>query len=136
VERNDPAVVAEVLSCYEAYERALVEGDLATMKEYFDDTDDVVRFGIADRQRGSEELAEFRATQGAVPPGRTLAETTVWTFGAESAVVSTLFSYPGRPILGRQSQTWVRIDGAWRIVHAHVSEIPGPILGDVAGEGT
>jgi ketosteroid isomerase-like protein len=125
VERNNPVVVAEVTACHEEYERALVAGDLEAMKNFFDDTEDVVRYGIADRQRGSEELAEFRATRGGVLPGRTLTETTVWTFGQDTAVVGTLFSYPGRSMLGRQSQTWVRLAGKWRIVHAHVSEIPG-----------
>ena len=38
----------------------------------------------------------------------------------------TEFRYPGRPFVGRQSQTWLRTDGCWRIAHAHASEIGGP----------
>jgi hypothetical protein len=37
-------------------------------------------------------------------------------------VVNTLFGYPGSAVLGRQSQTWVRLPLGWRIVAAHVSE--------------
>jgi hypothetical protein len=39
-------------------------------------------------------------------------------------VVSTLFGYPGQAIEGRQTQTWVRLAEGWRIVAAHVSEVP------------
>jgi ketosteroid isomerase-like protein len=124
VHRNAPEVVAEIATCFAGYERALVTGDLDALAAYFDDADDTVRFGIADRQRGSAALAAFRAHQGALPPGRTLSETTIATFGADVAIVATLFTYPGRPVLGRQSQTWVRRGGRWKIVHAHVSEIP------------
>lgn len=125
MERDDPAVVAEVTACFEAYERALRAGDLEAMRSAFDDTDTVVRYGIADYQRGSEALAAFRKEKGAVPAGRTLTETTVSTFGRDTAIVATLFHYPGRAPIGRQSQTWVRLGGRWQIVHAHVSEVPG-----------
>jgi len=36
--------------------------------------------------------------------------------------VTTLFGYPGGDVLGRQSQTWVRLAEGWRIVTAHVSQ--------------
>lgn len=52
--------------------------------------------------------------------------TTVTTFGADTASVTTLFHYPDRPLIGRQSQMWVRLPEGWRIVSAHVSEIPAP----------
>ena len=41
-----------------------------------------------------------------------------------TAVVTTLFGYPGGAVEGRQSQTWVRLPEGWRIVAAHVSEVP------------
>ncbi|HWD24505.1 MAG TPA: AtzH-like domain-containing protein [Acidimicrobiales bacterium] len=128
-ERNSPEVVAGVAECFTAYEHALATGDLDEMAAAFEDSPEVVRYGIADRQRGSEELAAFRKRQGRLPPGRTLSETTITTFGSDAAIVATLFTYPGRPVIGRQSQTWIRIDGAWKIVHAHVSEVPAS-LGD------
>lgn len=121
--RNDPAVVAEVASCFNAYERALRDGDLAAMASWFEDSPDLVRFGIADRQRGSRALAAWRSIQPPLPPGRTLVDTVITTFGNTFAVVSTLFLYPGVDVEGRQSQTWVREEVGWRIVHAHVSEV-------------
>jgi hypothetical protein len=41
-----------------------------------------------------------------------------------TAVVCTLFGYPGQQIEGRQTQVWVRFAEGWRIVSAHVSEVP------------
>jgi len=122
-ERNSEAVVSEVRECFERYERALVEGDLETMTASFASDDDLVRFGIADEQRGPEQLAAWRASQPALPASRTLSNTVVSTFGGDVAVVTTHFRYPERNLLGRQSQTWLKRDGRWRIVHAHVSEI-------------
>ena len=42
----------------------------------------------------------------------------------QTAVVTTLFGYPGPAVEGRQSQLWVRFPEGWRIVAAHVSEVP------------
>jgi len=44
-----------------------------------------------------------------LPPGRWLKDTTILTYGHRTAVVATLFGYPGSDVLGRQSQTWVRL---------------------------
>jgi hypothetical protein len=121
--RNEAECVAAVTASFLEYERALVSGDVTAMTACFDDGDDLVRFGIGDMQRGAEELARWRARQGPLPEGRELRDTHVSTYGSTIAVVTTLFAYPGRPKLGRQSQTWYCDDGTWRIVHAHVSEI-------------
>ncbi len=121
--RNDTEVVAEVRAAFLAYEEALVSGDLTTMADYFDDASDLVRFGIGDEERGPEELAAWRAAQGPHRVGRTLRDTVVATFGSDVGIVSTAFSYPDRPWRGRQSQVWLRREGEWKIVHAHVSEI-------------
>ncbi len=48
----------------------------------------------------------------------------VATFGDGCAVVTTCFGYTGGEVTGRQSQTWVRLPEGWRIVHAHVSQLP------------
>ncbi|MGB7798727.1 MAG: AtzH-like domain-containing protein [Pseudonocardiaceae bacterium] len=38
--------------------------------------------------------------------------------------MTTLFDYPHRPNEGRQTQVWVRFPEGWRIVSAHLSEVP------------
>ncbi|GIF00391.1 AtzH-like domain-containing protein [Paractinoplanes rishiriensis] len=115
-----PDVLAEVTAAFEAYERALVANDVDAILSFF--ADRAVRFGIADQQVGIEEQARWRRAQGALPPGRRLKDTTIQSYGDSTAVVTTQFGYPGSDVLGRQSQTWVRLPAGWRIVTAHVSE--------------
>ncbi|HEY2203392.1 MAG TPA: AtzH-like domain-containing protein [Pseudonocardia sp.] len=118
-------VVTGVLTAFDRYERALVDGDVAVLTELFWDDPRCLRYGVADRQRGAAELAAWRRENPSVPPGRRLAGTRVLTVGERTAVVSTLFGYPGGRAEGRQSQVWVRFPAGWRIVAAHVSEVPG-----------
>jgi Protein of unknown function (DUF3225) len=120
---DHPDVLAEVTAAFRRYEAALIAGDLDLLAELFWDSPKIVRFGIADAQWGAEELRAWRAAQPPLPPGRSLARTKITTFGQDTAVVTTLFRYPDRDTLGRQSQTWIRLADGWRIVSAHVSQI-------------
>jgi len=119
-----PEVIAQVGAAFERYERALVRGDVAVLTELFWDDPRCVRYGVADRQYGADEIAAWRRTHPSVPPGRRLSSTVIVAVDDRTAVVSTLFGYPGLAIEGRQTQTWVRLAEGWRIVAAHVSEVP------------
>jgi len=119
----DADVTAEVTAVFERYERALREADVETLTALFWDDPRCVRYGVADRQYGAREIEAWRRANPGVPPGRTLRGTVVVATSASSAVVSTLFGYPDSPAEGRQTQTWVRFPGGWRIVAAHVSEV-------------
>ena len=122
VELNRPEVVAEVAAAFAAYEKALVAGDVDALSRAFWDSAEVVRFGIADHQVGAGELRARREAQPPLPPGRTLIEPRITTFGTDTAIVTTRFHYPDAPSEGRQSQSWRKFPGAgWQIVHAHVS---------------
>ena len=123
---DDPAVHATVSAAFARYEAALLAGDHAVLDELFWANPATVRFGIADHQWGIDELRTWRATQEPLT-GRRLHDTRITTFGPDTAVATTLFRYPGRPVVGRQSQTWVRMPAGWRIVSAHVSEILDPL---------
>jgi hypothetical protein len=124
VEINRPQVVAEVAAAFAGYEKALVDGDAGLVAGYFWESGETVRYGIADHQVGYDEQLAWRRAQPPPPPGRRLHDTRITTFGTAHAVVTTLFTYPDRPLVGRQSQTWIRLGEGWRIVHAHVSQIP------------
>jgi hypothetical protein len=124
VELDRPEIVADVRAAFDRYERALVDGDVAVLTELFWDDPRCVRFGVADRQQGATEIAAWRRARPSVPPGRVLHDTRVLAVDDRMAVVTTLFGYPGGVVEGRQSQTWVRLPEGWRIVAAHVSELP------------
>lgn len=120
-----PEVVAEVADVFAGYEAALVAGDVQAIIGYFWDSPATIRFGIADHQVGIEEQRRWRMDQPPLPPGRRLYDTVISTFGADTAVVNTLFDYPGGGTAGRQTQIWVRLPVGWRIVAAHVSQPAG-----------
>ncbi|WP_238431809.1 AtzH-like domain-containing protein [Streptomyces cavernae] len=120
-----PRTIAEVTAAFSGYEEALVSDDREAITRYFWDSPDTVRFGIADRQTGAGEIRRWRWQQPPLPPGRKLFDTRISTFGTDFATVTTLFVYPGSTLVGRQTQAWVRFPVGWKIVSAHVSEIPG-----------
>jgi ketosteroid isomerase-like protein len=124
VEIDRPDVIAQVTAAFDAYERALVANDVEAILGYF--AGRALRFGVADQQAGLAEQRRWREAQPPLPPGRHLKDTEVQAYGADLAVVTTLFGYPGSDVLGRQSQTWARLAEGWRIVHAHVSEPQPP----------
>jgi hypothetical protein len=123
VELDRPEVVAELTAIFAAYEQALVGNDSERLGGFFWDSERTVRFGIADHQLGADEVRQWRRAQRPLPPGRTLTETRVATFGTDFGVVTTLFTYPDGRALGRQTQAWARLPEGWRIVSAHVSEV-------------
>ena len=111
-----------VLACFRAYEEALSAGDVAAMDAWFADDPRTVRFGIVEEQWGAEEVQRWRSVAPRTPAGRRLSETRVDLWAENLAVVTTLFGNPASMSVGRQSQTWLRTDAGWRIIHAHVSE--------------
>ena len=121
MELNHPEVVAEVTAIFHAYEDALIAGDAEALDGSFWSSDLTVRYGVNECLYGADAIAEWRRSAPAIPPGRRLGPTVVVTFGRDLACVSTEFRNGDRPIVGRQSQTWVRFPAGWRIVAAHVS---------------
>jgi hypothetical protein len=121
---NDPKTLAAVKAEFARYEQALVSNDVETLDALFWVDPRTIRYGIGENLYGHSEIAAFRAARSPAGLARTLSRTVVTTFGADFATASTLFerdSASGR--IGRQMQTWARIDGRWRIVAAHVSII-------------
>jgi Protein of unknown function (DUF3225) len=126
MEINRPEVVASVAAAFEAYEVALVANDVDAMAQWFWDSELTVRYGVNECLVGAEAIAAWRRTAAPLPEGRQLRNTVIVTFGLDSATVSTEFTYPDRPTVGRQSQTWIRFPQGWRVVAAHVSVMLQP----------
>jgi hypothetical protein len=119
-----PDIVAEVTAAFDLYEAALVSNDVATLDDTFRDDPRTIRYGGAENLYGYGEIAAFRAARSPAGLTRRLSRTVITTYGRDFAVASTLFhrdSAPGK--VGRQMQTWARIDGRWQVVAAHVSMI-------------
>ncbi len=118
---NLPHVVAEVTHAFHDYERALLANELSTLDAYFWNSEQTVRYGVAENLHGADTIARYRRQCQPVGPGRTLLRTVVSTFGEDFATVSTEFHDGVTQRLGRQMQTWARLEGGWKVVAAHVS---------------
>lgn len=130
MEVNVPGVVAEVRAAFDAYEAALMTNDVDALDASFWGDPLVVRFGVGENLYGAQAIAAYR--RSCPPPRpRSLHRTVVTTFGHDAATAVTEYreegAAPGAAPAGRQSQTWVRLPGGWRIVAAHVSLLdPAP----------
>jgi hypothetical protein len=121
---NDPLACSTVASLHDAYERALIANDVATLQSFFWDSPDTVRFGVSEQSFGAEAITHYR--RNAQPPasGRKMIRRSVVSFGPDhvSVMCEIMAVASFGPCLVRQSQVWVRFpDAGWRIVSAHVS---------------
>ena len=122
-----PEVVAEVRACFDAYEKALVNNDVAALNEMFRDDPRTIRYGAGENLYGYAEILAFRVARSPVGLGRTISKTVITTHGREFATASTLYARPSAAgKIGRQMQTWVKFPEGWRVVAAHVSLIDPP----------
>lgn len=120
-----PDVVAEVTEAFRGYESALMRNDVERLNGLFWNDPATVRFGVCEELYGWAAVAEYRRGR---PPAahRQLFRTRITTFGRDAAVAATEYLEEGARQIGRQSQTWIRMDVGWRIVNAHVSLPPLP----------
>ncbi|MGF6781556.1 oxalurate catabolism protein HpxZ [Paraburkholderia sp. GAS334] len=118
---NEPATLAAVETAFDAYETALTTNDVATLDALFWNSPHTLRYGATENLQGYDAIREFRAQRPGKGLMRTIVSRSITVFGDGFATASIVFSRDGEPRLGRQSQSWVRIDGAWRVVAAHVS---------------
>ena len=123
-EVNIPEVVAEVTAAFESYEKALGSNDVDTLATLFWDSPLTLRYGPNGTLLGHRAIDRFRRNRDIEGVERTLRNTVIKTFGRDFAMADTESIRPGG-IVGRQSQCWVRMREGWRIVSAHVSDIPG-----------
>jgi hypothetical protein len=127
MEVDRPEVVAEVQAAFDSYEKALVSNDVVVLDAMFHNDHRTIRYGGGENLYGYEEIQAFRAARSPAGLQRSLSKTVITTYGRDYAVASTLFHRTGAPgKVGRQMQTWVRIDGRWQVVAAHVSVIDDP----------
>lgn len=118
---NDAATLAAVSEAFYRYETALVTNDTAVLDALFWHDARTVRLGAGENLYGIEAIRAFRAARPAAGLDRTLRNTVITTFGDAYAVCSTEFTRENSERIGRQQQTWVKLEGAWRIVAAQVS---------------
>lgn len=120
---NIPAVVAEVRTLFEHYERALIDKDVDVLDATFWESAHTVRFGLDENGYGFNEIHAHRQRRAAGPGTKeSRLRLEILTVGYDFATVNLEFKVRGKDLNGRQSQTWLRLpDVGWKVVSAHVS---------------
>jgi hypothetical protein len=123
---NAPEVIAELQALYPKYEAALVTNDAETLTKMFWASPYAMRFGITENLYGIDEIEAFRKSRSPVNLARTVRRLDIVAFGSDFGSITLEFerAVNGRTVSGRQSQVWVRFPEGWRIVSAHVSNLP------------
>ena len=118
---NLPDVHAELCAVFVRYEDALVHNKVDVLDELFWPSEFTVRYGVGENLRGIEAIRAFRHARPSIGLARTLEHTVITTYGHDFGTAMTEFRRDGSARTGRQSQTWARFPGGWRVVAAHVS---------------
>ncbi len=118
---NEPRAFASLNRAFERYEQALIGNDIAVLDELFWDSPHTVRYGSGEHLYGYAAIQAFRRARPGKGLARTIVERSLSTFGSTFAITNMVFTRDQELRQGRQTQSWVRIDGAWRIVAAHIS---------------
>jgi hypothetical protein len=118
---NIPEVLAEVTKQFARYEKAVTANDVEVLDELFWNSPHTLRYGATENLYGYESIAVFRAGRSAQGLERLILKTVITTYGHDFATANVEFQRSGSARSGRQSQTWLRTPGGWRVVAAHVS---------------
>ena len=118
---DEPAVLAEFSEAFERYERALMANDVETLDRLFRESPSTVRYGVGENLYGYEEIQRFRAERPGGSPQRRITRRSLSCYGGDFATAHVEFQREGSSRIGRQTQTWIKEGGQWRVVSAHVS---------------
>ncbi len=118
---NIPEVLDEVATQFARYEQALIANDVGVLDELFWNSPHTLRYGVTENLYGYDAIQAFRAGRPAQGLDRVVLKTVITTYGHDFATANVEFQRAGGTRSGRQSQTWLRAPGGWRVVAAHVS---------------
>ena len=119
-----PDVLAEVAAMSARYETAITENDIDATDQLFWDNQITLRFGPNGVLLGHAAISAFRRARAISGQVRTHKSIRIHSFGRDLAVVNIETRPANRAITMQQSQTWVRLPVGWKIVAAHVSDVP------------
>jgi Protein of unknown function (DUF3225) len=122
---NDPDTLAALHAVFAGYEQALMHNDLAMLDGLFWDSAHTLRYGVGENLYGFAAIREFRVQRRGGSPTRVLRNTMITTYGTDFGTTNTEFVRANSTLIGRQSQSWVRMPEGWRVVAAHVSIMAG-----------
>lgn len=124
---NLPDIVAEVSALFERYEQALINRDVDILDATFWDSPHTIRYALRENGYGFAAIHAHRLAAKPAAGGskEKRIRLEILTLGRDIATINLEFKLRGRDVIGRQSQTWVRMpDEGWKVISAHVSIMP------------
>ena len=122
---NAAATLAQLQRAFDLYEDALIHNKVDVLDALFWNSPHTLRYGAKENLNGYDEIRAFRAARPSTGLSRDILDRHIVTFGSSMGVANITFKRASEPRIGRQSQTWVKLDGGfadgWRVVSAHVS---------------
>ncbi len=122
---NDPDTLAELTAAFARYEQALMHNDLDELDALFWNSAHTLRYGVGENLYGFAAIRAFRINRRGGSPARVLRNTVITAYGMDFGTANTEFVRDTSTLVGRQSQSWVRMAEGWRVVAAHVSMMAG-----------
>ncbi|BAT18968.1 unknown function DUF3225 domain protein [Asaia bogorensis NBRC 16594] len=116
-----PETISALTLASDQYEEALAQNDVTALDALFSNQPNVIRLGATENLFGPEEIAAFRRERTDGAPPRERLRRDIISLGADAGCVTILFRNLHNGRIGRQSQTWIRQDAAWKVIVAHVS---------------
>lgn len=124
MEINIPAVHAEITAAYWRYTQALIDNDIDTVTALFWHSPHTLRYGTGENLYGIDAIIAFRNSQRGRPLDLDVQRVVITSFGSDFGTANCEMLRPDIAGIGRMSHSWVRLAEGWRIVAAHVSNIP------------
>ena len=121
-------IVEAVTEAFGSYEAALNANDVDALQNFFHQSSESIRYGLNEQLYGYESIATFRKNRVINFKNRTQKRLEIAALS--ETVATTMYEYSieveGEKRTGRQSQTWLKRNGEWKIITAHVSLLPLP----------
>ena len=115
---------AEIRKAFEAYEVALTTNDVPALIDLFWDDPHTVRLGPDGGLYGFDEISSFRKGRPADDLDRDLTKVVIYALNETVGIANAEYRRRKSGRTGAQSHVWLKREGAWRIISAHVSLNP------------
>ena len=123
---NQKETLEELTRVFAEYETALVNNDVQTLDRMVWNNPLTIRYGAGENLYGYDEIQAFRNARSPKGLNRTITQQVITTYGDALGCSHIEYVNLSSGRAGRQTQTWMKHEGQWVVVSAHVSWLELP----------